>query len=87
MESAFPTKEITLDRLADGQSGVIRRVWLEGATKRRLIEMGVTPGARLRVIKRAPLGDPIEIELRGYTLTLRADDARRIGVVPREGNT
>lgn len=86
MDKSAKLTEITLDQMQDGQSGTIMRVWLEGSTKRRLIEMGVTPGATLRVTKRAPLGDPIEIHLRGYTLTLRADDARRIGVRP-EGVT
>lgn len=73
--------ERTLNELMDGQCGHIGRVWLTGPTKRRLIEMGITPGARFRVTKRAPLGDPIEIRLRGYTLALRADDAKRIGVL------
>ena len=70
--------EISLDRLRDGEAGVVERLELEGPTKRRLIEMGITPGTRVRVLKRAPLGDPIEIFLRRYSLTLRAEDARRI---------
>ena len=72
--------EISLDRLRDGEAGVVERLELEGSTKRRLIEMGITPGTRVRVLKRAPLGDPIEIFLRRYSLTLRAEDARRIFV-------
>ena len=72
--------EISLDRLRDGGAGVVERLELEGPTKRRLIEMGITPGTRVRVLKRAPLGDPIEIFLRRYSLTLRAEDARRIFV-------
>ncbi len=72
--------EISLDRLRDGEAGVVERLELEGPTKRRLIEMGITPGTRVRVLKRAPLGDPIEIFLRRYSLTLRAEDARRIFV-------
>lgn len=72
--------EATLDTLRDGESGVVERLTLEGPTKRRLIEMGITPGTRVRVIKRAPLGDPIEIYLRRYTLTLRAEDARHVYV-------
>ena len=59
---------------------MVERLELEGPTKRRLIEMGITPGTRVRVLKRAPLGDPIEIFLRRYSLTLRAEDARRIFV-------
>ena len=70
----------TLKSLADGQSGVVERIALAGATKRRLIEMGITPGTRVGVLKRAPLGDPIEILLRGYSLTIRGTDAEQIFV-------
>ena len=70
----------SLQSLADGQSGVVERIALTGATKRRLIEMGITPGTREGVLKRAPLGDPIEILLRGYSLTIRGTDAAQIFV-------
>ncbi|HIS85379.1 MAG TPA: ferrous iron transport protein A [Candidatus Faecivicinus avistercoris] len=70
----------SLQSLADGQSGVVERIALTGATKRRLIEMGITPGTRVGVLKRAPLGDPIEILLRGYSLTIRGTDAAQIFV-------
>ena len=73
-------KECTLKHLANGESGVVERIELTGPTKRRLIEMGITPGTRVYVRKRAPLGDPIEIMLRGYTLTIRGEDAMRIFV-------
>ena len=73
-------EEITLDALRDGEQGVVERLTLSGPTKRRLIEMGITPGTEVRVLKRAPLGDPIEVYLRRYTLTLRAEDARNIHV-------
>ena len=69
---------VALKSLADGQSGVVERIGLDGATKRRLIEMGITPGTRVSVLKRAPLGDPIEILLRGYSLTIRGTDAEKI---------
>ena len=72
--------ETTLDRLRDGEHGIVERLELSGPTKRRLIEMGITPGTLLHVLKRAPLGDPIEIYLRRYSLTLRATDARCIFV-------
>ncbi|MGN0801965.1 MAG: ferrous iron transport protein A [Candidatus Faecivicinus sp.] len=71
---------IALKSLANGQSGIVERIELTGATKRRLIEMGITPGTKLTVLKRAPLGDPIEILLRGYSLTLRGTDADRVFV-------
>ena len=70
----------SLQSLVDGQSGVVERIALTGATKRRLIEMGITPGTRVGVLKRAPLGDPIEILLRGYSLTIRGTDAAQIFV-------
>ena len=70
----------SLQSLADGQSGVVERIALTGATKRRLIEMGITPGTRVGVLKRAPLGDPIEILLKGYSLTIRGTDAAQIFV-------
>ena len=75
MSSCIPLKS-----LKDGQSGRVERIELEGATKRRLIEMGITPGTRVGVLKRAPLGDPIEILLRGFSLTIRGTDTERIFV-------
>ncbi len=62
----------SLDTLRDGEGGTISRLLLEGPAGRRLIEMGITPGTYVRLRKRAPLGDPIEIELRSYCLMLRA---------------
>ena len=52
-----------------------------GAITRRLMEMGVVPGARIRVIKAAPLGDPLEVRVRGYHLALRRTEARTISVM------
>ena len=72
--------ETTLNRMKNGEKAVVERIELTGTTKRRLIEMGITPGTAVMVRKRAPLGDPIEIMLRGYTLTLREEDALRIFV-------
>ena len=69
---------VSLKSLSDGESGVVERIELSGATKRRLIEMGITPGTRVGVLKRAPLGDPIEILLRGFSLTIRGEDAEKI---------
>ena len=69
---------VSLKSLSDGESGIVERIELTGATKRRLIEMGITPGTRVGVLKRAPLGYPIEILLRGFSLTIRGDDAEKI---------
>ena len=65
----------TLDQFAIGETGVVRSVVAEGNIKRRLFDMGVTPGAEIFMRKRAPLGDPIEITIRGYELTLRKAEA------------
>ena len=71
---------VSLKSLSDGESGIVERIELTGATKRRLIEMGITPGTRVGVLKRAPLGDPIELNLRGYELSIRKADAEMIQV-------
>lgn len=67
--------EKTLDLFAIGESGVVKTVAGEGKIKRRLFDMGITPGAEVYMRKKAPLGDPIEITLRGYELTLRKTEA------------
>ncbi len=63
-----------------GQEGVITIVGGEGALRRRLLDMGLTPHTRVKVNKFAPMGDPMEITLRGYELTLRRADAEQIDV-------
>ncbi len=63
-----------------GESGKIIKVTGEGKIRRRLFDMGVTPGAELIMRKKAPLGDPIEITLRGYELTLRKVEAACVEV-------
>ena len=63
-----------------GQSGVISTVGGEGALRLRLLDMGLIPGTRVKLEKVAPMGDPIQIQVRGYELTLRLEDARKIGL-------
>lgn len=63
-----------------GESGTIKKVDGEGRIKRRLFDMGVTPGAQVFLRKKAPLGDPIEITIRGYELTLRKQEAETVDV-------
>lgn len=58
-----------------GERGVIKGVLGEGMIRRRLFDMGVTPGAEVYLRKRAPLGDPLEVTIRGYELTLRKTEA------------
>ena len=71
----------TLNDLAPGQSGTILSVGNQsGAVKRRLVDMGLTPGTQVTVTKIAPLGDPLEVSLRGYELSLRKDDAAQIAM-------
>ena len=67
--------ERTRDLFAVGESGVVKSVVGEGKIKRRLFDMGITPGAEVYMRKKAPLGDPIEITIRGYELTLRKTEA------------
>ena len=61
-----------------GETGQITNVEGEGRIRRRLFDMGITPGADIYLRKKAPLGDPIEITIRGYELTLRKDEAMLI---------
>ena len=75
------SEAMTLDQLAVGGSCVIERVGNQrGAVKRRLIDMGLTPGTTVKLVKMAPFGDPMELQLRGYELSLRREDAAQIQV-------
>ena len=67
--------EKTLDAFQIGETGVVKSVTGESKINRRLFDMGITPGAEIYMRKRAPLGDPIEVTLRGYELTLRKTEA------------
>lgn len=67
--------EKSLDKYVVGEKGVVKKVLGEGRIKRRLFDMGITPGADVYMRKKAPLGDPIEITIRGYELTLRKTEA------------
>ncbi len=68
----------TLDSFTVGEMGVVRAVSGEGRIRRRLFDMGVTPGAEVLLRKKAPLGDPLEITIRGYELTLRKTEAELV---------
>lgn len=65
----------TLETFVVGERGVVSTVGGEGKMRRRLFDMGVTPGAEIMLRKKAPLGDPIEVSIRGYELTLRKTEA------------
>lgn len=74
--------EITLNNIKVGSSAIVIGIALTGPLKRRLIDMGITPGVKIKIKKFAPLGDPIEIELRGYELSIRRSEAKNIFVKP-----
>ncbi|SEA89912.1 ferrous iron transport protein A [Oribacterium sp. KHPX15] len=65
----------TLRDIPVGQSSTVLKIHGEGALKRRIMDMGITKGTDIQVRKVAPLGDPIEITVRGYELSIRKDDA------------
>ncbi len=70
----------TLREAGIGSTVKVVKLHGEGAVKRRIMDMGITKGVQIRVIKTAPLGDPIEITVRGYELSLRKEDAEKIEV-------
>ena len=67
-----------LDEFKIGETGLIKNVLGEGKFRRRLLDMGVTPGTEVYLRKKAPLGDPLQINIRGYELTLRKDEAKLV---------
>jgi len=75
---------MTLNDLKPGESGRIKHVYANNLRK-RIIDMGLTNGTAVKVKKLAPLGDPIEIFVRGYLLTLRKSEARTIEIEKLEG--
>ena len=73
---------MTLDKLPIGKQAVITTVGGEGPLRLRLLDMGIIPKTKVEVRKIAPMGDPIEIRLRGYELTIRMEDAKKIEIKP-----
>jgi ferrous iron transport protein A len=71
-----------LSELAVGASAVVRELPKAGAAFLRLREMGLVPGTRVTLVRTAPLGDPLELKVRGYHLTLRKSEAAEIAVDP-----
>ena len=70
--------EKRLYELKPGEAGYVKRIEGEGQIRRRIFDMGVTPGVEIRMRKAAPLGDPLEVTLRGYELTLRKREAAQV---------
>lgn len=88
MESFAPkgyTHMMTLNDLKKNETGVITEIHLEGLMKRRLIDMGVTTGASITMLRTAPLGDPVEFYILGYNLSLRKKEAGKIMIKKAEG--
>ncbi len=73
---------VTLKSIKPGERASIVKISGGGSIRRRLLDMGATAGTEVRVERVAPLGDPIEIKIKGYHLTLRKEEARRISVTP-----
>ena len=76
--------EITVNDMKIGQRAVVTGLGCTGALRRRIIDMGVTPGALVIFRKAAPLGDPLEVNVRGYELSIRRSEAKEIRVLPYE---
>ncbi len=70
----------TLDQLTKGQTGTITKMSGAGEIKRRLLDMGLVKGTSIKVERIAPLGDPLEVKVRGYMLSLRKEEAKSIEV-------
>lgn len=70
----------TLNDIAFGSSAIVKKLHTQGALKQRIMDMGVTKGAEVVLVKSAPLGDPLEIRVRGYELSLRKSDAEKIEI-------
>lgn len=73
-------RNMTLDQLKPGSEGTIKKLSVRDKLGQRLMDMGVYPGLRLKVIRNAPLEDPMEVELDGYFVSLRHDEARFVEV-------
>ena len=69
---------MTLRELKIGESAVVTQLGGEGALRQHFLDMGMVPGAEITLVKTAPMGDPIEIKVRGYELTLRLEEAANI---------
>lgn len=72
----------TLNNLRPGEVGVVDRITAEGALKRHFLDMGITKGVPVMMERIAPFGDPVAVRLRGYSLSLRREEAKKIVLEP-----
>jgi ferrous iron transport protein A len=70
----------TLDKLSPGQTATVKKIGGDGPIRRRMLDMGLTGGVGIEMVKASPLGDPIEYRVRGYYLSLRKSEAQMIEV-------
>lgn len=74
--------EVTLNLLDENKRGRIKQIRGKGKLRKRFFEMGLVPGTEVEVIKRAPLGDPIELKIKGYNIAFRKNEAQYVVVEP-----
>lgn len=77
-------EEVRLTELKPGDFGEVSKIFGKGFTRRRILDLGIVKGTKVKVVRKAPLGDPVEIEIRDYNLTLRKLEAENIWVVKGE---
>lgn len=77
--------EKTVNDMEIGERAVVTGLGCSGALRRRIIDMGITPGAVIIMRKAAPMGDPLELNVRGYELSIRRAEAKEIRVIPEDG--
>lgn len=70
--------EVSLKQMAPNESGVVTSIGMKGPLRRKLMDMGITPGAKITMRKVAPLGDPLELTVRGYSLSIRKAEAAQV---------
>ena len=77
---------MTLKELKVGKSAVVTAVGGEGALRQHFLDMGLLPGVQVKLLKLAPMGDPMELLVRGYTLSLRLEEAAQIKIIAPDGS-
>ena len=77
--------ETTADKLKYHTNATVKSLACSGALRRRIIDMGITPGATIILRKKAPFGDPLEFNVRGYELSIRKSEAEKIVVIDSKG--